>query len=177
MKKIKRIVVNTPNAEAEKDLSDVIFKPQTSVGPNGEPKPISYLTMFKGDDAKLVEETSQPETLLINGISFASDAPEAVDENGKMFDFCIVYNDDESRPSEECLAAVEKHFKDWGAYNVGINPSFIKNIVGSPQCSTITIALNRRLYLDEKKGRMSSPAYKFNWHLVALYPKLLGLSL
>lgn len=169
---MKKIVVNTPNAEAEKDLSDVIFKPMTPVGANGELKPISYVTMFKGDNAKLVEETSQPETFLVNGVSFAPDDPDAVDENGKCFDFCISYNDDESKPSEECLAAVQKHFKDWGNYNVGINPPFVKHVVGSPQCPTITIALNRRLYLDEEKGRMSSPAYKLNWRLMDLYSML-----
>jgi hypothetical protein len=170
-----KIVVNTPNAEFEKDLSDVIFEPQIPLGPNGKPRPLTYVTMFKGDNAKLVEETSLPKTLLINGVSFASDDPEAVDENGNRFDFCIACNDDESGLCEKCLAAVEKHFKDLGSYNVGINPLFVKNIVSQPRCPTITIALNRELYLDESKGRMRSSAYKLNWLLMDLYSTICGV--
>lgn len=156
---MRKIVINTPNAKSENDLSDVIFKP----------KPLSYISIVNGDIDKLTRETSETEALLINGISFASNDPGAIDENGRNFDFCIAYNDDDSRPSDECLAVIEKHIRDYGDYIVGINPPFIKNTVGSPQCPTVTIALNRELYLKDSKGKMRSSAYKLNHHLSYLY--------
>lgn len=156
---MKKIVINTPNAKSENDLSDVIFRP----------KPLSYISMVNGDIDKLTMETSEAGVLLINGISFAPNDPGAIDENGRVFDFCIAYIDDDSRPSDECLAVIEKHIRDYGDYIVGINPPFVKSVVKSLQCPTVTIALNRELYLKNSERKMRSSAYKLNHHLSYLY--------
>ena len=164
---MKKIVLNIPYAQIDNDLSDVLFKPNSGV--------LSEMNMsiVMGDMAKVIEETSQPDTLLINGITFASDNPEAIDATGKTFDVCIAFNDDDSRPNEQNVSTVWRRLKNFGSYNFGVNPPFIKNIVGAPKCPSLTIALNRRLYLNEDDRTMRSPAYKWNILLYEIYSVLL----
>lgn len=168
---MKTLVLNIPYASVEQDLSDVIFKPDLTVPPDRN------LLVIAGDQAKLLEATSRPETLLVNCVSFASDAPDVVDENGEPFDVCVAYNDDDSKPGNGLVSIVSHQVQKAGNYNVGENSSFLKNIVASPNCSTFTIALNRKLYLDESSREMLPSASKWNQLLNTIYSAFLNTAL
>lgn len=150
-----QIVLNAPFADKENDLSNVIFKPHLEL--------LREKIFFViADQSELIKVTKQPNTILINGMSFASNDPKAIDQNGNRLDIGIAYNNDKSRPSDNIIEFVHKQFAEFGRYNIGINPPFIHNVIGASDCPTLTIALRRNLYLDESNRTMNPPAYKWN---------------
>ena len=80
-----QIVLNAPFADKENDLSNVIFKPHLEL--------LREKIFFViADQSELIKATKQPNTILINGMSFASNDPKAIDQNGNRLDhFLRVY--------------------------------------------------------------------------------------
>lgn len=157
-----KIVLNAPFAKTENDLTDTLF---TFLSKSLQASDITIVN----NQSELDVATSTPNTLLINGMSFASDIPEAIDSNGNRIDIGIAFNDDASRPSDRIIKFVQKSFDEFGHYNIGLNPPFIHNVSGTPNCQTLTIAIRRSIYLDESTRRMRPTAYKWNALLNNIY--------
>ena len=157
-----KIVLNAPFAKTENDLTDTLF---TFLSNSLRASDITIVN----NQSELVAATSSPNTLLINGMSFASDIPEAIDPNGNRIDIGIAFNNDASRPSDKIIKFVQKSFEGFGHYNISINPPFIHNVSGTPNCQTLTIAIRRSIYLDESTRRMRPTAYKWNALLNNIY--------
>lgn len=158
---MKKIVLNIPNCETDNLFLKAVMQPSVGVLSSGR------FSMIYGDQDQLLELTSQLDTLLINATSFASDIPEAFDSEENPYDVFIAYKEDGSRPSDGILSRVEDRFRNkiCPSFNVGINPSFIKNIAGAAGCPSLTIALNRKLYTHEKERTIIQSSYKLMFFL------------
>ena len=152
---MKKLVLNIPNCETDNLFLKSVMQPSVGMSSSGR------FSMIHGNQDQLLELTSQPDTLLINATSFASDIPEAFDSEGNPYDVFVVYSEDESRPNDDVLSRVEDRFRN---FNVGINPSFIKNIAGTTVCSS-----NRSLYMHEKERKIILSSYKLKTFFNDLY--------
>jgi len=162
---VKKLVLNIPNCETDNLFLKSVMQPSVGMSSSGR------FSMIHGNQDQLLELTSQPDTLLINATSFASDIPEAFDSEGNPYDVFVAYGEDESRPNDDVLSRVEDRFRN---FNVGINPSFIKNIAGAAGCPSLTIALNRKLYMHEKERTIIQSSYKLMFFFNDLYLSVLA---
>lgn len=93
-----------------------------------------------------------PDSLLLDCHSFSNGAtplqPDAAKNAG--IDICLGWNDDFTRPSDEVLSMVERHFRDKG-YSVGLNTPFsnAKTVDTPAHYNALMIEVNKRLYMDE----------------------------
>ena len=113
----------------------------------------------------------EPDTLIIDCHSFPSDlAPE--------IDFCIGFNDDDTRPSLEIIELVVEHFRLAG-YTVGVNEPYSNSVCASMEpdkarTQTIMIEVNKSVYLLPD-GITPGSGFDKNKQLIDnLYGKLLG---
>ncbi len=164
------MVLNISNCETDNLFLKAVMQPSVGVLSSGR------FSMIYGEQDQLLELTSQPDTLLINATSFASDIPEAFDSEGNPYDVFIAYKEDGSRPSDGILSRVENRLrnKTCSSFNVGINPSFIKSIAGAVGCPSLTIALNRKLYMHEKERTIIQSSYKLMFFFNDLYLSVLA---
>lgn len=109
-------------------------------------------------------------TLIIDCHSFPSELAENID-------FCIGFNEDESKPKQELIDLIANTIKGYG-YNVAFNNPYSNSI--SPtlnrkrKYSSVMIEINKSIYLNSdgsKKGSM----YKLNQMFNYLYKKILNI--
>ena len=115
---------------------------------------------------RLFQLTTKPGTLLIDCHSFPSDYSDV--------DVCIGFNDDATRPTDEMLETIKAHF-ELHKYNVKFNEPFSNSIVGTPDCTSVMIELNKRIYMNEATREMRPDGYKVHNLLNVLYDKLLAV--
>lgn len=130
----------------------------------------AYIHHHAGLDAL----TRLHDPILIDCHSFPSDYAEAGNASGEPVDICLGFNEDSTKPSEQVIDLITEHFENAG-YSVGINYPFSNCIVGDPDCPSIMIELNKRIYMDENTHGLLPWAYKVQKVINDLYEKLLNL--
>ena len=119
---------------------------------------LSYLREF-------IKITNVPNTLVIDCHSFPS-------EIAPNIDICIGYNEDESKPSQDVLDLVKKHFEEFG-YRVEFNnPYSNSRCVGN--IPSLMIEINKRVYLQSDEKTPLADMYKVHHRINMLYDKLLN---
>ena len=111
-----------------------------------------------------------PETLIIDCHSFPSDlAPD--------IDFCIGFNDDDTKLSQKTINLIVKHFQDAG-FRVGINSPYSNSVCASMdpldiRTKTIMIEVNKSVYLESDGITPNEDFEKIKQLIEDLYSNLL----
>jgi N-formylglutamate amidohydrolase len=112
-----------------------------------------------------------PETLIIDCHSFPSDlAPD--------IDFCIGFNDDDTKLSQKTINLIVKHFQDAG-FRVGINSPYSNSVCASMdpldiRTKTIMIEVNKSVYLESDGITPNEDFEKIKQLIEDLYRNLLA---
>lgn len=122
--------------------------------------------------AKLAEKTQDEDTLLIDCHSCPNDFTEAGNAFGEPVDVCLGFNEGETRPCNEIINLVQSTFLAHN-YSVGINTPYSNSIIAHPQCPSLMIELNKRIYMDESTLELTDEAVKVNQILNEIYFKIL----
>lgn len=128
------------------------------------------------DEAKqrFYDLASAPDTLIIDCHSYPSYlAPE--------IDFCIGFNEDDTKPTQETIDMIIGHFREAG-YSVGINNPYSNSVCASmdPQkarTKTIMIEVNKSVYLQKDEITPGEKFDEIKQLIECLYNKLLTLPL
>lgn len=108
-------------------------------------------------------------TILVDCHSFSDD--------GSGIDVCIGFNEDESKPTNETIEAIEKCFTEKG-YVVALNKPFSNSITPkSPiDYKSVMIEINKKTYMDEKTLLLHNDNYKkIEYCINKVYKALLRL--
>lgn len=124
-----------------------------------------YHRHIKSLSDRIIDEN----TLVIDCHSFPRDLSD--------IDICVGFNEDWSKPSNEVLDTIVKHFEELG-YKVGINEPYSNSI--SPKkdfaYQSVMIEVNKRVYLNEE-NKITPFLYKENQKFQNLYKKLFMLKI
>jgi N-formylglutamate amidohydrolase len=136
-----------------------------------------FMKKYLGHQHKLANLLAEyHDSILIDCHSFSSYStilqPDASKNNS--VDICIGFNEDRTKPSEDTLALVEKHFQERG-YRVAFNVPFSNSkTVGTPaKYTSLMIEVNKKLYTDELEMLKGDSFDKVREDIVSLYEKLL----
>lgn len=116
--------------------------------------------------------------LLIDCHSFSSHSTKLVEMTPEMaeIDICLGFNEDETRPSDDFLSRVEKHFTDNG-YIVALNRPFSNSKTfdtGGHQYHSLMIEVNKRVYMNEETLEKTDGFEKLQACLISLYNTILA---
>ena len=115
-------------------------------------------------------------SILIDCHSFSSGStilqPDA--SKNREVDICIGFNEDRTRPSEETLTLVQKHFQERG-YRVAFNVPFSnsKTVETPAKYTSLMIEVNKDLYTGELGICKGDSFDKVREDILSLYEKLL----
>ena len=127
---------------------------------------------------KIVDMTFINQKLLLLDCHSFSSQPNLLNTNPPDIDICIGFNEDETKPCNDVLLAIETHFKECG-YKVGINNPFSnsKTFLVPVRYHSVMIEVNKRLYMNEQTLEKTDQFEKLRASILALYTLILSQGL
>ena len=139
---------------------------------------LSYYDDYNDKAAEIIRSCSFP--LIIDCHSFSSHSTKLVEMTPEMaeIDICLGYNEDETRPSDDFIDIVEKHFAAYG-YNVARNRPFSNSKTfdtGNYPHHSLMIEINKKLYMNEETLEKTAGFNRLQNCLFDLYDTILDIN-